>query len=290
MKTLHRNKKRLNANTLNESDYFVLSYEELLKVNGRGSTPSATPGPTGPTGGGYGTCAGGGAITSSSTIAPDNPNTVPDQYRSDYIASFEKEPQQASFGYIPKEYQKTMQQYKNSKDQKIKAKDSEMNGDNKFSLVGCVMTADSMVASAIAGKEISLKDVNDKYDKNKDGLMSQTESFNCIKASAKSGQTVTTEHIEGNITKAKLDEIARNDLLNGTTTYIVARADNVHGTDSHQFVIEGYHINEKGQVEFNYVGTSDNDKGRTYILGTPTQDQSKTYSVTKLETYTVSYR
>ena len=47
MKTLHRNKKRLNANTLNESDYYVLTYEELLKVNGRGSTPSG--GNTGPT-------------------------------------------------------------------------------------------------------------------------------------------------------------------------------------------------------------------------------------------------
>lgn len=65
MKFLHRNKDLLNTNKFSESDYYVLSYEELLKVNGRGSTPSGgTTGPTGPTGGGYGTCAGGGAITS----------------------------------------------------------------------------------------------------------------------------------------------------------------------------------------------------------------------------------
>lgn len=64
MKFLHHNKKMLNNIPFSKSDYFVLSYEQLLKVNGAGSSPN-TPSTSGPTSG-YGTCAGGGAVTSSS--------------------------------------------------------------------------------------------------------------------------------------------------------------------------------------------------------------------------------
>lgn len=65
MKLLHHNKNLLNKKIFSKSNYFVLSYEQLLKVNGAGSSSSSTS-PSGPSGG-YGTCAGGGATTSSST-------------------------------------------------------------------------------------------------------------------------------------------------------------------------------------------------------------------------------
>lgn len=63
---IYRNKKKSHFNFLEKTDYYILSYEELLMVNGRGgSSGGGGGGPSGPSGG-YGTCAGGGAATSSS--------------------------------------------------------------------------------------------------------------------------------------------------------------------------------------------------------------------------------
>jgi len=48
-------------------------------------------------------------------------------------------------------------------------------------------------------------------------------------------------------------------------------------------------LNSNGQVEFDYNGTSENDVGRKFILGTPTEAQKKDnyYSISKIETYTI---
>lgn len=46
-------------------------------------------------------------------------------------------------------------------------------------------------------------------------------------------------------------------------------------------------MNDYGQVEFDYVSTSNSDIGRTYILGVPTSGQLNTFTVDKIETYTV---
>lgn len=70
------------------------------------------------------------------------------------------------------------------------------------------------------------------------------------------------------------------------------RAENVHG-GQHWIVLEGYSINSNGQVQFDYSsscdGTSKNDVGRNYILGTPTDEQKNQnfYSISKIETYTI---
>ena len=61
----HLNKKRLNENSFTESDYVVLSYEQLLKVNGAGSGSGG-----GSSGGPSGSSS--GSASSSSTSSPSS--------------------------------------------------------------------------------------------------------------------------------------------------------------------------------------------------------------------------
>ena len=67
----------------------------------------------------------------------------------------------------------------------------------------------------------------------------------------------------------------------------MGRAENVHG-GQHWVVLEGYSINDKGQVQFDYSGTSTNDTGRNYILGSPEASQKDYYTISKIETYTIT--
>ena len=180
---------------------------------------------------------------------------------------------------------RTMQAYAEDKE-----KDSSMNGttggdSNKFSQVGCKMTGTSKIASSAAGYDISIMDVNDKYDTNKDGLMTQAEIAAAIEANLLEGVELQTDYWENQLSKEKLSEISDSEYA--TTTFILARAEDVHG-GQHWIVVEGYHTDENGTVVFDYNGTSNNDRanGRTYVLGTGDSTQN-IYRVSKIETYTV---
>lgn len=44
----------------------------------------------------------------------------------------------------------------------------------------------------------------------------------------------------------------------------------------------------EGRMIFSYDGTSDNDKGRTFVLGKESQnDKSKIWGITRIQTFTV---
>jgi len=162
---------------------------------------------------------------------------------------------------------------------------SSMNGEgNEFSKVGCKMEGTAKLLSEITDSKVDITDVNSKYDTNQDGLMTQDEISNAIKDNLKDGQTLSTDYFEKTLTKDTLDSISQQDGV----TYVLGRAENVHG-GQHWIVLEGYSINSYGQVEFDYNGTSSNDAGRKYILGTPTaaQQNDNYYSISKIETYTI---
>ena len=163
--------------------------------------------------------------------------------------------------------------------------DDSMNGEgNEFSKVGCKMEGAAKILSEITDRKIDITDVNSMYDSNEDGLMTQEEISNAVKANLIDGQTFTYDYFEKTLTKSTLDSISQQ----YGVTYVLGRAENVHG-GQHWIVLEGYSINSNGQVQFDYNGTSKNDVGRNYILGTPTDEQKNQnfYSISKIETYTI---
>lgn len=174
---------------------------------------------------------------------------------------------------------------------------NKMNGNNEFSKVGCKMEGASKILTEITGKDIDITKVNDEYDTNKDGLMTQAEITAAIEKNLSGDQTVSSDYLEKRtvtsdywekqLTKEKLDEIANSQ---EGTTYVLGRAEDVCG-GQHWIVLEGYSINESGQVVFDYNGTSKNDalNNRTYILGEPTAEQKANnyYQISKIETYTI---
>jgi hypothetical protein len=174
----------------------------------------------------------------------------------------------------------TMQDHK-----KDEATDSSMNGtNNKFSLVGCKMEGTAKLLSEISDSKVDITAVNSDYDTNKDGLMTQEEITAAIQDKLPDGKTVTSDYFEKTLTKETLDSISQQDGV----TYVLGRAEDVHG-GQHWIVLEGYSINSYGQVEFDYNGTSANDAGRKYILGTPSaaQKNDNYYTISKIETYTI---
>lgn len=173
------------------------------------------------------------------------------------------------------------------------SKNAEMNGtsinkngqeeSNLFSAVGCKMEGAAKISTEILGKNVDITDVNGKYDVNKDGLLTQSEIENGIKTGLGKDKTLSTNYYEKTLNKAQLDAISAS---KEGTTYMLGRAEGVGG-GQHWVVLEGYSINDRGQVQFKFNGTSDNDAGRTYILGEPKADQTNTYTISKIETYTV---
>ena len=155
----------------------------------------------------------------------------------------------------------------------------------RFSKVGCKMEGASQIASEITDSDISITDVNNNYDTNKDGLLTQQEITNGITSNLKDGQSLSV----GNFEETLSAEIVRNIATSSEgTTYVLGRAEGVAG-GQHWVVLEGYSINERGQIEFDYNPTSQNDSrnGRVYVLGEVASDQKNTYTISKIETYTV---
>ena len=200
------------------------------------------------------------------------------------------QPNEGSWGGIEKgsENEKsTMQDYRNF------SENAEMNGTsinsdgqeegNLFSKVGCKMEGAAKISTEILGTNVDIRDVNSKYDVNKDGLLTQSEIENGIKAGLGKDKTLSTNYYEKTLNKAQLDAISAS---KEGTTYMLGRAEGVGG-GQHWVVIEGYSINDRGQVQFKFNGTSDNDAGRTYILGKPESGQTNTYTISKIETYMV---
>lgn len=175
-------------------------------------------------------------------------------------------------------------------DRGLKDLDAIMHGeDNSFSTDGCKMEGAAKIISEILGKDTSIMTVNSQCDKNLDGLLGQNEIASYLNSKLDGNKKIDTSAYEKSLDKTVLDGITSID--GDSFTYVLGRAENVHG-GQHWVVLEGYSVNDAGQVVFDYNATSKNDVGnnRTYVLGPVDPSQKETYTISKIETYTVSDR
>lgn len=154
--------------------------------------------------------------------------------------------------------------------------------ENTFSKDGCKMAGAAKIASEITGENVSLLDVNSKFDSNKDGLLTQKEIETGLESLLGEEYDVKSDFWKVQLSPEKLNEISSADDAN--TTYVLGFSEDCYG--GHWIVLEGWSINNNGQVQFNYDGTSDNDIGRTYVLGA-SDSSKKIYGINEIQTFTV---
>lgn len=98
---------------------------------------------------------------------------------------------------------------------------------------------------------------------------------------------VKTNTFEKELSNEKFIEVSQLE-----DTYILARAygdfDGNEKNEHHWIVLEGYTTDRNGRLTFTYDGTSDNDVGRTYVLGDDPNPLTKTASIVGLECYTIN--
>lgn len=158
---------------------------------------------------------------------------------------------------------------------------------NKFSEVGCKEACTAKILSEISGHKVTLVEINRDFDKNKDG--------NLIKDEIAKGMNYYLDSLFGDIQDIKSSEYSNLSLEqlsnisesnNSDDTYMLGYAPDCYG--GHWIVLEGYTKNSKGLVSFTYDGTSDNDIGRTYVLGIENQNtDSNIFAITKIQTFSV---
>lgn len=184
----------------------------------------------------------------------------------------------------------TMQKYKNEPYKYQPNLDEKMNGDgNTFSTKGCLMTAVAKIASEVSGKKIDpYLDVNQKIDKNKDGKLSVDEISNGLNSLLDDLLGDIYDVNVNNIENVNLSDLQNNVSENlSTTTYVLGFAPDCYG--GHWVVLEGYNVDSSGRVSFSYDGTSDNDNGRSYILGTSNQNTGEqVYGISRIETVSIT--
>ena len=240
---------------------------------------------------------GGGTCTKTGGHSPVNPNpTNPDDVTSGGgTCSSKNDTDKVSgmFGQITDGAyadELTMQKYKNEPYKYQPNLDEKMNGDgNTFSHQGCLMTAVAKIASEVSGKETDpYLDVNQKIDKNKDGKLSVDEISNGLNSLLDDLLGDIYDVNVNNIENVNLSDLQNNVSENlSTTTYVLGFAPDCYG--GHWVVLEGYNVDSSGRVSFSYDGTSDNDNGRSYILGTSNQNTGEqVYGISRIETVSIT--
>ena len=192
----------------------------------------------------------------------------------------------------------TMQYYKNNPSYMFHpgANDEAMYGtyiggdqthDCIFSKVGCVEAGTAKMSSEILGEDVPLIYINNLFDTDKDGDLSLDEIAEGMDMLLDSKYGDIYDVIGENIDNVSLSDLNKASTpADGDITFVLGKAPDCHG--GHWVVLEGYSTNENGVVIFSYDGTSDNDVGRTFILGKENQDSSKEiWGITRIETFTV---
>ena len=191
----------------------------------------------------------------------------------------------------------TMQKYSKEPYKYHPHLDEKMNGSgNTFSHQGCKMTAAAKVASEITGKEIDMFcDINQIWDSDKNGLLTREEIAtglnNLLDETFGDIFNVQTES-KKNISIDNLKNISNKNKDIGAT-FVLAKVNlgdvNNDGiADEHWIVLEGYSQDSTGKISFTYDGTSDNDSGRTYVLGGQPNPASRIGTVVELQTFTLT--
>lgn len=155
---------------------------------------------------------------------------------------------------------------------------------NKFSTAGCKIDGTAIAISTAIGSYIDIAEIN-KFDKNQDGFFTPEETLEAFANYLSDDKTVEYDYWKDKLNKDTLDTIASY----GDEIYILGRARSVvEENDTHWVLLYGYHMNENKQVQFEFVGTSYNDKNRNYILGKPLENQKGSYfSIDFIQTYTI---
>ena len=156
-----------------------------------------------------------------------------------------------------------------------------------FSKVGCVEAGVAKMSSEILGEDVPLIYINNLFDTDKDGDLSLDEIAAGIDMLLDSKYGDIYDVIGENIDNVSLSDLNKaSTSADGDITFVLGKAPDCHG--GHWVVLEGYSTNENGVVIFSYDGTSDNDVGRTFILGKENQDSSKEiWGITRIETFTI---
>lgn len=243
--------------------------DEGSSATGTGSNPGLTTGGSGNTGGNCGGNSG---------------NTIPRSGKFGQITDG---------SYADK---LTMQYYKNIGDDvsdsamygQHKDKNTEKLVDNKFSQVGCKEAGVAKIISQLENRYVDMKTAQGFCDTNMDGNLDAAEISKGLNEMLDTLFDdifdVKYKDIKGKINVDTLEDIARK--KDGEITYVLGFAPDCYG--GHWVVLEGYTENPNGTVTFNYDGTSDNDKGRTFVLGKESQnDKSKIWGITRIQTFTV---
>ena len=191
----------------------------------------------------------------------------------------------------------TMQFYKNIGDEKSDNamygthidKNSNKEIDNKFSTVGCKAAATTKIISELKnGTYVDMTAVQYFCDENQDGNLTAAEISSGLDKMLDSAFgdifDVTTQDFTSNITINTLNDISNQN--NDEVSYVLGWSPDCHG--GHWVVLEGYNTNSNGIVSFDYDGSSDNDKGRSFVLGKNAQDASKEiWGITRIQTFKI---
>ena len=191
----------------------------------------------------------------------------------------------------------TMQFYKNIGDEKSDNamygthidKNSNKEIDNKFSTVGCKAAATTKIISELKnGTYVDMTAVQYFCDENQDGNLTAAEISSGLDKMLDSAFgdifDVTTQDFTSNITINTLNDISNQN--NDEVNYVLGWSPDCHG--GHWVVLEGYNTNSNGIVSFDYDGSSDNDKGRSFVLGKNAQDASKEiWGITRIQTFKI---
>ena len=156
-----------------------------------------------------------------------------------------------------------------------------------FSKVGCIETASAKIASELTGDEVPLISINNNFDANKDGDLSLEDIAIGIDKLLDQKYGDIYDVIGKNINNPSLGDL--NEVATpaeGDICFVLGKSPDCHG--GHWVVLEGYSTNSNGVVTFSYDGTSDNDVGRSFVLGKNNQDvNNNVYGITRIETFTI---
>ena len=158
-----------------------------------------------------------------------------------------------------------------------------------FSSTGCLMAGTAKIASEATGQNISLLDINEKCDINKDGLLDYEEISKGLQDILGQDFEVKTDYWQDYLSKEKFEDCAEKG------DYVLARAriDDVNRNniqdDYHWVVLEGYTTDAQGRLCFTYDGTSDNDAGRKYVYGAEDLEKRE-FSIDKIITVHINKR
>ena len=168
-----------------------------------------------------------------------------------------------------------------------KMHDSEMNGGLLFSKEGCLMTCTAKAISEECDDEIYLRDINRLVDKDANGELSTEEIANGIDFFLDRKYGDIYDVIGKDIYNVSISDLDNASIkTDGDKTYVFGNAPDCH--EGHWVLLEGYSMNENGQITFTYDGSSDNDIRRSFVLGKSTQDSSKeVWGITRIQTFTI---